>query len=139
MDIKKYTFEELRGEYLKIYTQVFREFDSNHIPGSIYLGFRDDVYMGFMAGYFHDKVTFYIQKIGISPELKGKHLAQGILEEVMQYLKTEEKVIFLFAQIETINIPAIITVLHTGWLVNGYFTDTAGVAYVRVIRDLKEG
>jgi len=137
MDIRKYTLEELKGDYPKIYTQVFGEFDSNHIPGYIYLGFRDEVYMGFMAGYYHDRITFYIQRTGTTPDLRGKHLAQGILEDVMKYLKTEEKVIFLLAQIETTNLPAIITALHTGWLINGYFTDTAGTAYIRIIKDLR--
>jgi len=126
--IEKYTILELKEKYYKIHDEVFPK-DKFHIPGTIYLVFDDD-YVGFVSGYFHDLRTFYIQRTA-----KSKDFSLKLARQVWQHMKGEG-IRFLLGQVETENKRAIITALRTGWTINGYFTNTNGKPFIRIIMDL---
>ena len=122
-------------EYYHWHDEIFGK-DINHRPAYVFFGHdENDNFIGFMSGYYHDRRTFYIQKIAINPELKSKKLATEFAIESWAYMK-EQGVKYLLGQVEPANIPTMIVALKSGWVINGYFTDTNGKPFVRIIMDL---
>jgi len=133
--IEKYNYDQIAEQYPAIHNEVFDDVDPKHIPAIIYLGFEDEKYIGFMSVYYHDAVTYYIQRIGIPKEIRGQRLAQQFFKDVMAYVK-EEGLRFMLGHVENTNISTILVALHTGWIINGVHTDTAGKTYVRILKEL---
>jgi len=128
--IERYTLPELKDKYYQLHDDIFPK-DQYHIPSVIYLVF-DREYMGFISGYFHDQITFYIQRTAKS----NKDFSLKFAQQAFEHLKETEHIRYFLGQIETFNTRAIITSLITGWTINGYFTDTSGKPYVRIIMDV---
>jgi len=143
--IEKYTYDEISKDYPALHNAIFNQPDPMHMPAVIYVvykgGAEDAHYIGFLSGYYHDAVTLYIQRAGMLPDSKSQHrfsrgYARAFFSEVMEHLKKEGHV-FLLAYIENTNVPALLVALHTGWIINGIHTDTAGKTYVRILKDLR--
>jgi len=135
--VKKYHLHEIQDEYYQWHDLIFGK-DPYHVPIVVYFGYdKNNNFIGFMSGYYHDKRTFYIQKIAINPEMKGKGLSAALSVYVLDTMKKED-VRYILGQIENTNIPMIIASVKAGCLINGYFTDTNGKQYIRIIKDLGE-
>ncbi len=136
MIFTRFLYEECN--YVEIHNEIFPE-DPAHIPAIVYKAFTEDgEYFGFWSGYYHDSVTFYIQRIGIPERFRNGKLSKEIVNAIWDYLKSEG-FRFLMGTIETKNISPIIVALKTGWIINGYRTDTGGKQYIEIIRKLNHG
>jgi len=133
MRFERFLYNECK-DYLEIHNEIFPE-DPMHIPAIIYKGYLKDKYLGFFSGYLHDRITFYIQKIGIPKELRNKKLSRDIVNEIWSYLKSEG-FRFLMGTVQNTNIPTLIVALKTGWIIHGYRTATDGKQYVEIIKGL---
>jgi len=139
--IEKYTYEQINDRYPMIHNQVFGTMPPGHFPGMVYLVFEGEKYIGFMSVYYHNFFTLYIQRAGMPPDLREQRRfsrghARAFFSEVMEYLKKEGHKL-LIAHVENTNIPALLLALHTGWIISGVHTDTAGKTYVRILKDLR--
>ncbi len=90
-----------------------------------------------MSGYYHDRVSFYIQRIGINPELEGKYLARGYAVQVWKRMK-EEKHHYIMGIVENTNTPTLLIALRSGFKVHGFRVSTDGKQYVEIMKDLRE-
>lgn len=133
--IEKYNYDQIAEHYPAIHNQVFDKVDPKHVPAIIYLGFEGEDYIGFMSVYYHDAVTYYVQRIGIPNSLRGKHLAHKFFIDVMAHVKNEG-IKYMLGHVENINTPTLLVALHSGWIINGVHTDTAGKTYIRILKEL---
>lgn len=134
MKFERFLYNECK-DYFKIHNEIFPE-DPSHIPAIVYKGYTDDgKYLGFCSGYLHDKITFYIQRIGIPKKYRNNKLSQKIMKKIWIYLKSEG-FRSLMGTIETTNTPAIIVALKTGWIIHGFRVDTSGKQYIEIIKKL---
>jgi len=121
-------------EYETIHNRIFSE-NKTHIPAIYYKVYENGEYKGFVSGYLHDLITFYIQRIGIVDLFKGKKQSEGLANAIWEHLK-KEGFKFLMGTVETNNIPTIIVALKTGFIINGFRVDTGGKQYVEIIKEL---
>lgn len=134
MRFKRFLYNECT-DYLEIHNEIFPE-DPAHIPAVIYKVYTDDdKYFGFFSGYLHDRITFYIQRIGIPKVYRNKKLSRKIVNEIWAHLKSEG-FRALMGTVETKNIPTIIVALKTGWIIHGFRVDSSGKQYVEIIKSL---
>lgn len=136
LQITKYQVTNIEKYYFEWHDKIFGQ-DPYHHPTIVYLAHDDkNEFVGFYSGYYHDRRTFYIQKLAINPKLKGQGLGVELALKIWKHMKEKGKVRYLLGQVETTNIPTLLIALKTGWAINGYLTDTNNTPYVRIILDL---
>ncbi len=134
MKITRYTYEECKGWYYQLHNEIF-DYDPIHIPSIVYVGFEDKNYIGFMSGYLHNAVTFYVQKTGIPERHRNHKLSKILLNELWEHLR-QEGFTALLALVQNVNTPALIMALKTGWLIYGYRVTREGEQYVEILKEL---
>ncbi|MFH1952586.1 MAG: hypothetical protein ABIL06_13315 [Pseudomonadota bacterium] len=141
MDItlERYTYSQLAQLYPAIHDQVFDEQYKAQQPSIIYLIFdgEEKKYVGFLSGYYQDAISFYIQRIGIPRENRGKQRIFGLLRGIEKHLISYGHK-FLIGNVEASNNITLLIALRDGWHISGMHTDTSGTLYVRIIKKLEE-
>lgn len=141
IELVKCRFDQIADKYPDLHAQVFEKADPAHEPAVVFLVFRaqngEQEYIGFFSGYYHDAVSLYIQRMGIPRSQRGKRNVLGILPAITRELAVQGHK-FLLAAIEAKNRPAIMLALRDGWDIHGVRTDTAGVLYVEMIKELSD-
>lgn len=136
LQITKYRFDNIQDYYLKWHDRIFGK-DPYHHPAIVYLAHDEkNEFVGFYSGYYHDRRTFYIQKLAINPKLKGKGLGAKLAVQLWKDMKEKDSIRFLLGKVEPTNLPTLIIALKTGWRINGFSTTTTRKPLVRIIMDL---
>jgi len=138
MVITSYKWQEIEGVYPGIFSEFFPDETLNpaDAPAMVYVGQQEDI-IGFLAGYFHNLETLYIQRIGLRQDLRGKQLTMGFFVEAVEYLR-RQGIRYLIGAIENTNRAALIAALKAGFLVNGCRVDTRGKLFVEMIIKINE-
>ena len=134
MEVNKTIYTPDNAEYVAIHDEIFPH-DSKHIPAVYYKVFDDGDYLGFVSGYLHDSITFYIQRLGLIGVFRNTGRAANIGNAIWEHIKNEG-FRFLMGVVETSNIPTIIVALKSGFIIHGFRVDTGGKKYVEIIKEL---
>lgn len=136
LQITKYQYGNINKYYLKWHDMVFGK-DPYHSPMIVYLAHdENNEFVGFYSGFYHDRRSFYIQKLAINPDLKGQGLGAELAIQLWKHMKEKDGIRFLLGKVEPTNIPTLLIALKTGWMINGYGTTTSGKPLIRIIKDL---
>ncbi len=122
---------EIETMYPKIYQSVFDDLDPFQLPTIVYLGFKDGNFAGFMSGYIHNSITFYLIYTGMVRHNRG----YGTLEVFRAGLEEIDKEFpFIMAVIKNDNIVALKMAMNEGFFIHGIRQDTAKNLFVELIR-----
>lgn len=131
IEIHKMHIEDIKDIYPAIYKQVFDETDDFQCPSVVYLWFKNGEFKGFLSGYVHNLVTFYLQYTGIVREKRG----YGTLEMFRAGIKEIDKEFpSIMTVIKNDNIVAIKMALQVHFIPHGIRQDTKGQLYLELIR-----
>jgi predicted GNAT superfamily acetyltransferase len=139
MKIERHTWTEIHKEYPGLFARFFpdEQFNPNDAPAMVYTGEDAEHGMiGFLAGYFHNLETLYIQRIALTEDLRGRQLVPVFFAEAMAYAR-QGGVKYLMGAVKNTNRRALIAALKVGFLVNGLRMDTQGRVFVEVIFELQ--
>ena len=138
MKVTRYAWIEIADRYPAIFAKFFDNEKLNPCdsPSVVVTGEDDSEGMvGFLAGYYHNRETLYVQRIGLDQSLRGKHLAMQFVPEVFLWA-IQNGIRYLMGVIENTNIPPLVVALKAGFKIIGTRMDTNGKLYVEVIKEI---
>jgi hypothetical protein len=126
------TIFELCNDYPEIYKSVFNDFATEgNCPSEVYLGYKDDKLIGFMAGYIQSNNTWYLQRGGFKVENQRKvdnlHLFNKALDII------HDKWLHIIAMIQNNDTTALKMALMGKFKIIGTRMDTANNLWVEMI------
>ena len=138
MKIIRYAWSEIADRYPAIFAKFFEneQYNECDTPFQVVTGEDDGgELVGFLAGYWHNQETLYIQRIGLDQSLRGKHLAMQFVPEVFAWAY-QQGIRYLMGVVENTNIPALVVALKAGFRIIGTRMDTNGKLYVEIIKEI---
>jgi hypothetical protein len=128
----RFTEEQIREIYPVLYRKVFEK-ECENKPDTVLAVPDGDKFKCYLAGYWVNKVTFYIQDAGVLPEYRFK----GLLKCFGEALEDFSGVRFL-SMTENHNVTAMKTLLLSGFRpIGGKFIDN--VYFVEWLLEAKNG
>ena len=112
--------ENVKKEYPALYRASFGEaFDGSYPPYVLLATQENGERIGWFSGYAMNKQTFYLQRAGKMPGYMGDKTGVVFTEQFLRFLKKKLRFKYVNAYIENTNLPALMTVMKSGFLVNG--------------------
>ena len=130
--ISKVAYGQVEALYPLLYSQVFKVADPAHQPAFVYIGRREDEYVGFVAAYAHNLETVYIQYAGMLPEFQG-YPALPFFKQAFEAIHEEYR--FILTVIENTNVRALKGAMTFGFRVIGIRMATDGSLMVELLKE----
>jgi len=135
--LERYSLSQVQKEYPEIYKTVFGEWTLNgNVPSLIYIGYEDDKYGGFLAGYIHNYDTFYLQRTGFIIEEQGKVTNKLRAKTAINILHQEWN--YILSLIRNDDIKPLKMALSIGFKIIGVRIDTQHNTWVELIHCKQE-
>lgn len=123
--------DEIETLYPKLFEEVFGHSDIQQAPSIVVV---EGEIRAFLAGYWHNRNTFYIAHSGVRPKYNGKFLGTKLLRNCLRYIKENTGVRYFLTMTPNDNVPAIKVLLNTGFKIIGVRQDTNKNLYVEWIK-----
>lgn len=119
--------------YNDLFTSIFGKIDPHAAPSIIFTAFTEDnVPIGFLSGYIHNAMTFYIQYGGIKKEYSGI-IPVKLFKKVIGMICSSYP--YILSLIANTNIPAIKMFLYCGFRIIGVRLASDGTLYVEFVKE----
>jgi len=115
-EIVKIRYEQIQDIYPKLYEEIFHGMENQHIPHFVYVGFKNNEYVGFVSGISNRKDHVEIHYAGYTDKFKGFQ-APNNFKEVLRFIHKEYE--YCTIRISNENVPALKVAMKAGFRIFG--------------------
>jgi len=136
IELKKHSIQSIKDAYREIYISVFGTWvEVGNCPADVYVGFEEEKYSGFLAGYPIGPGSWYLQSGGFINESKKRIRNLRTFIQCLEILHEEWN--YISTKVRNDDFPTLRISLAAGFKIIGTEIDTDGNLWVQLIH-LKE-